>query len=271
MLNPALSSARLKIDRAKEHFNYLGSAINTRSAEKAGEPISTEFEPHGRIFKLPQESGDHLLHWSLIAGDAFHNLRCALDHLVLQLALVNGTSLTTASKSTFFPVCMSGREFRNTARLLKPHLSPIALTDIKTLQPYYTADPIKPAERNVLYIISKLDNIDKHRMLLVVEEGYSITDVTIRRKDKSIIKPDIRANVWAPMKDTAELGSVDFSRIEPERDEEVDMDVYASVEVFLNEPELGIGVPVRLRILIRQCINRVEAVVNIFGKKFFSE
>jgi len=270
-VNPALSSARLKIDRAKEHFNNLGSAINTRSAEKADKPISTEFDPNGRSFKLPQDSGDHLLHWSLIAGDVFHNLRSALDHLVLQLALANGTSLAAASEFTFFPVCMSGREFRNTTRQLKPHLSRSALADIKTLQPYSTANAMKPAEHNVLYIISKLDNIDKHRMLLVVEEGYTITDVTIRRQDESIIKPVIRPNVWATMKDTAKLSSVDFSRIEPERDETVDMDVYLSVDVFLNEPELGIGVPVRLRNLLRQCINRVEAVVNMFGEKFFNE
>lgn len=273
MSNPALDSVRLKIDRAKQHFNYLGSAINTRSAEQAGKAVSTELDPHRGGFKLPQDTGSHLAQWSLIVGDAFHNLRSALDHLVLRLAVLNGTSHADAQEVTFFPVCLDGPSFRSSVKGFKRCISQETLAALKTLQPYTTANAVKiPAKHNILYIVSQLDNIDKHRMLLVIEGGFSITDVTLRRKDESIIKPSIRPDVWAPMKDTAELGSVDFSGVNLEGDETVDMDVYASVDVFLNEPELELGDrPVKLRVLLRRCIERVDAVVNAFGKQFFGE
>jgi hypothetical protein len=270
-MNPALSSVRLKIDRAKEHFNYLSTAVNTRSAEQADKTISTELEANGRGFKLPEEPSIHLFRWALIVGDIFHNLRCALDHLVLQLALLNGASLRDASESTFFPVCMSGDEFRSSVKRFKQHISFRALAAIKTLQPYYRAKLRGvPAVHSHLYIISKLDNIDKHRMLVVVDEGCSINDVTIKRTNGIIVKPTIRPDVWTTLKDRADLSSVDFSSVELEVNEVVNMDVYASVDVFLNEPELGLDA-MRLRILLRQSIIHVETIVDSFGKMFFGE
>jgi hypothetical protein len=270
-VNPALSSARAKIDRAKEHFNNLGSAVNARSAEQAGKTISTELEPNRRGFKLPQESDAHLAYWALIVGDIVHNLRCALDHLVLQLAVLNGTSLAVASESTFFPVCIDGTSFRSSVKGFKQHISRDALAALKAFQPY-CAGKIKniPSERSVLYIISKLDNIDKHRMLVIPDEGYTISDVTIRTKDGMVAKPPIKPDIWMPMKDRADLSSVDFSRVELEGNETVDMDVYASVDVFLNEPELGLGA-MKLRTFLRQSILHVETVVDWFGERFFSE
>jgi hypothetical protein len=269
--DPRLVSVRAKLERAVDHFNDLGSAITIHGAKDADNPISSEFDPHGRSFKLPHNPNPHLTNWALIVGDIIHNLRCALDHLVLQLALVNGTPLAEASEVTFFPICLDGPSFRSSVREFKRCISKEALTALKTVQPYYASKVRNlPVEASVLLIISKLDNIDKHRMLVVVEEGYTISDVTIRTKDGMVAKPPIKPDIWMPMKDSAELCSVDFSAVQFEGQDEMSMDVHSSVDVFLNEPGLALEA-MRLRTILPLCIRYVETIVNSFGQWFFGE
>ncbi len=139
------------------------------------------------------------------------------------------------------------------------------------MQPYNAANVRGlPIDSNVLLIISKLDNIDKHRMLVVVEEGYTISDVIVRQKDGTMLRPSIKPDIWMPMKDSAELSSVDFSTIQFEGQDEMSMDVYSSVDVFLNEPGIGPGA-MRLRTILPMCIRYVETIVNAFEKLSFGE
>jgi hypothetical protein len=87
----SLRGARIKIDRAKEHFDNLNMAIRTFGA---GRPYRVEikkdtYNPSHEEYHFRSEAPipDK---WGAILGDCVHNLRSALDLLVVELVLANG-------------------------------------------------------------------------------------------------------------------------------------------------------------------------------------
>ncbi|HEY8224238.1 MAG TPA: hypothetical protein VIG25_03095 [Pyrinomonadaceae bacterium] len=106
----------------------------------------------------------------LVVGDCIHNLRSAMDHLVLQLAILNNT-FAGAEKRTSFPVCLTPEAFKRSVKHdIAPFISPTALAVIEKYQPYRTHTP---AEMSPLWILSQLDIIDKHRVIVVVGFKFS--------------------------------------------------------------------------------------------------
>jgi hypothetical protein len=211
-MNPALSGVRAKIDRAKYHFNQLSAALNTWGAKHADEPVISKLNADRQSFDVPDGDAAPVEDWALFVGDIFHNLRSTLDHLVLQLAIANGADATIAGELTSFPICLGSASFRSSTKDFKRFLSPRAFALIKSIQPYVTANVRgKPPEQSVLYIISKLDNVDKHRMLVVLTAAHKIEDVTLIDETGAIFKPKIRPDVWIPMKDRTQVAAIDLS------------------------------------------------------------
>jgi hypothetical protein len=99
-----------------------------------------------------------------LIGDCLQNLRSCLDHLAYALALANKGSLTDAEAVKIaFPIfCyVAGFEDRRMRKIA--NLSIAAQAVIKGLQPYYTKNPTS----HLLWHLETLNNIDKHRRLLV--------------------------------------------------------------------------------------------------------
>ena len=99
------------------------------------------------------------IEYPLVLGDAVHDLRSALDHLGRAIVLHECLSPRDGSRGTVFPV----RTKRIHDALLRPTPSPEALAILDMLQPYHDRHP----DRNLLAILTKLDNADKHRQLLI--------------------------------------------------------------------------------------------------------
>ena len=76
----------LKLQRAEEHIAYLDAEIQSFLGSN----------PYGAYRTVEDEGLEHVIWWSryaepparlgLIAGDAIHNLRSSLDHMVVALA-----------------------------------------------------------------------------------------------------------------------------------------------------------------------------------------
>jgi hypothetical protein len=160
---------RLKIEWAKRHLANLEDSIETTLAAE-GEHFISKFDPQTgqqvyRAHKLPDINPE----WSLMIGDTLHNLRSALDHLAWQLVILDGQK---PGEQTQFPI-------RETPFSKKGNLTPTQLTPpirsaeivdaLEKAQPYQGPDgePIRP-DWNPLLHLSRLNNIDKHRLLLVV-------------------------------------------------------------------------------------------------------
>jgi hypothetical protein len=103
---------------------------------------------------------------SLIIGDCLHNLRCALDNLVLELAIAfkGGPVSSKIESASAFPIFVEENpsEFDNMLRGIDPR----AKTIIEGLQPYTRTD--RPAKTDPLWWLNKLNNMDKHRLPHVV-------------------------------------------------------------------------------------------------------
>src|SRR6201987_1234395 len=92
MASANLLGVRLKIERAKRHFDELNTAIQSWGTTEAEEPTYIlNHHPDRKCMNLAlRRVKPNNPDWALIAGDIVHNLSSALDHLVCQLALLNG-------------------------------------------------------------------------------------------------------------------------------------------------------------------------------------
>jgi hypothetical protein len=103
-----------------------------------------------------------------IVGDIVHNLRSALDHLAWQLVRLDGGQ---PDETTAFPIHLSSLNGRGNPRNLT--IAPgIRRSDImeavESMQPYDALRYGHPPETDALGILQRLNNIDKHRLLLTV-------------------------------------------------------------------------------------------------------
>jgi hypothetical protein len=154
MADPKLQfqSARLKVKRADRHIQELVSVIVAF--------LDTDFcKLH---IEEDGDSGNYSVNMDstapfppeipLIVGDAVHNLRSALDHIVVQFTKSDRLALPT------------GKERHNVEgaphyRTIKKSLPDFAAHILNEIQPY-------AGGKFKVWELGKLDNIDKHQLLI---------------------------------------------------------------------------------------------------------
>jgi hypothetical protein len=155
-----LDGARAKLTRAEGLINELELAHNEFMArrpyalDEALDPETSEWVVRLRVREEPP------LQWSVVIGDAIHNLRSALDHLAWQLVLLNGAE---PSVRTQFPIYDDEAAFgTDHARRLYEGMSEADIETIRSVQPFR-----QPAgeELHFLKVLQELSNIDKHRVV----------------------------------------------------------------------------------------------------------
>ena len=175
--NP-LDGVRAKIKWAKNHLRDIDAAIGRSfKSEHDADRLGHELNPDRQELVITMPKGTPLdPDLPLMVGDCIHNARSALDHLVFQLAILNNASAEAATK-TSFPVCLKPGEFKNAVRTkVAPFISCTALAEIEKLQPYVTGNA---GERDILWALSQLDIIDKHRLLIVTVSKFRATGFSV--------------------------------------------------------------------------------------------
>jgi hypothetical protein len=100
-----------------------------------------------------------------LIGDCLYNFRSALDHLVYALSVKNTPNLSEAQATqTAFPVFKDPAGFHKRGMGKIRHISPAAQAIIEGLQPYQAGHN---AMLESLWLLNQLQNIDKHRALLL--------------------------------------------------------------------------------------------------------
>jgi hypothetical protein len=212
---PSLDGVDGKIERAKHHLSELKDVLHV-----ALDPRRYRF-----AFDSELENGEHVLRvygvprvdpvWSLIVGDCLHNLRSALDYLAWQLVLVDGGDPTS---ETQFPIRQSP------PTQLKPAIRrPEILDALERTQPY--SDP----RDSYLSALQSLNNIDKHRLLLVVACVF-VPERMWWGAEEGEPNPTIRANIGS-LKDGDAVAWFDFHGDEPPPD----FDPHPTLQVSLRE------------------------------------
>lgn len=154
------SSARQKFHRGYGLAQRLWTEVRDFEASGAY-TLRTESEPDGDDIHytcFAVENQPPGVKWPLIAGDAIHNLRGAIDH-----ALWAATPPAHRSKSTQFPIAETAAKFnRSRIKGLDAKLSRF----VEETQPYNVM-PDGPKFDSLL-IMNELSNLDKHRALSTV-------------------------------------------------------------------------------------------------------
>lgn len=106
-----------------------------------------------------------------IVGDAVHNLRSALDHVAYAVAKHNQVPSNVLDKVSF-TIRARACDFNNALTDGKVScIGPAWLNFLRRVEPYHGGDGAN------LFVVSALDNLDKHRDLIVVE---GLADTFIR-------------------------------------------------------------------------------------------
>lgn len=152
------------------------SQIPPRQAQRNCRPPSV-LHPHPFSGEVRSNGREHLYRWDnppvispdaeLTFGDCIHNLRSALDHLAYQLVVLNKR---TPGNKTFFPIHdrppRTGVKHLWRKRPLVRDVSVKAYRLIESVQPYKRGNI-----GGRLAELRDLDNIDKHRHLLVTVQA----------------------------------------------------------------------------------------------------
>ncbi|HEY3436014.1 MAG TPA: hypothetical protein VGK41_10215 [Solirubrobacterales bacterium] len=256
----SLKGPRLKLDRAKRHLGDLESVIE-RFFETDPYLVAVEdnSETNRREFRVVRAQPVPM-DLSVIGGDAVHNLRSALDHLIWQLVLANGGK---PNKRTAFPVWGSEADFVASRPGYAKGVSEEAVEVLYGLKPYKGGN-------DALWRIHQLDIVDKHRLLLAVamRQEHVVLDMT------ASFNRTAEAEGWEPIPDLppmpvalnpaereiVEEGSLVFSA--PLGDQSHD-DAQFAFQIALCEPEVPIYEPVVKA--LHELTSFVDEVIDLFA------
>jgi hypothetical protein len=163
---PGITDIERKLRRAEEHLNSVKAMESAVSYAKGHLVPEQDRDPQFIAFRLrlPKIPEDFVM----VVGDCVHNLRCVLDHIMWNIAYGSAADVALRNqKKIMFPITGTPEEF--TRQIARGRLTGTAAEVralVESVQPYNAG-----YER--LAILNELENIDKHRALVVVE---SVTD-----------------------------------------------------------------------------------------------
>lgn len=166
-----LTGPRAKAERGLEHLKALYDGMPAFfEPYSQKEPVYHSFDGTWHTVRFRPVIGELPLRWSLVCGDAMHNLRSALDHLIRQLVLAGGNE---PGRWNSFPIYTDPEDFDRDVRNRKKKRGPGPLEGIdpdgqawaaiEQAQPYYSSHP----SADPLAMLKTLDDMDKHRTLIV--------------------------------------------------------------------------------------------------------
>jgi hypothetical protein len=162
--HPFFSSA-LKIERAKHHIKDLDRSVHAFFARKPYKLIVRNNPPAGWRTYFVRSEKPLPAEFSLIIGDAVHNLRSALDLAMFQLI----GHLSKSPQTVQFPFAYEAKKLENVIRSRQAHLAGEAVVAaIRALKPY-------PGGNELLAGVQALDVCDKHKLIIPVVETATLS------------------------------------------------------------------------------------------------
>ena len=253
-----LELIRLKLKRADKHIRDLQAAMDAFGNSNPYK-VSTKRNPKTRqlIYYLSSVEPTPDC-FATITGDAINNLRSALDHLAQQLYLV-GSNTTIYRDQTSFLIAQSAKKFKAGLPGKIEGMRQKAIDDICALEPYAGG---KGAD---LWIFHRLNNIDKHRLIVTVgavlrsvDLGALVSAQFNRAFGMKITPVSVffrTANIKFPLKAGDKL-LADSTDTEPNKN------MQFRFEIVINEPGLIEGKSLLETIV--EFSNRVKGIVEAF-------
>jgi len=160
-LNQKLRPIFLKVERAKKHIVDLVQEVR-HFMDTNPYKVETKRNPETRklIYYVADVAPvpDSL---ALIVGDVIQNLRTALYHLAYQLVCKDTEGNPPDPKSIYFPIAVDVRKYNATKKRKMKGAGQETFDEIDKIKPYKGGN-------DLLWVLHQLNNIDKHRLLLMV-------------------------------------------------------------------------------------------------------
>jgi hypothetical protein len=159
-----------KILRAYEHLKKLRTETETFIKENKHHIVIGERHVDTAYYSLRAKvSKPPPIEWGVVVGEIAHDLRSALDGIVWQLVILNGTDPSTLrGRKPQFPIFLIKEAESRPCYMRdgKPRIHG-RITDkqealIEWLQPYNRPNP----NGDALWLLHELNNADKHRLVL---------------------------------------------------------------------------------------------------------
>jgi hypothetical protein len=253
-----LEGVKAKAERAKHHVNELDTALRAFFGTNPY-AVGTKRDPQTRkliyylvsVRDVPREI-------SVIAGEVLQSLRSALDHLAYQL-VVAGSGLPGPFYHVYFPIFDSASKYEAGKLGQIKGMRQDAITAIDAIKPYAGGN-------DTLWRLHKLNNVDKHRLLVTVGSQMRSADLGAFMSSQMPPLPDGTpvpilsaffkvADRMFPLKAGDEL-FIDLPDAEPNEH------LKFKFEVALSEPQILEGEPILET--LHEMIDLVDHLIPIF-------
>jgi hypothetical protein len=210
-VTPSLEGVHGKVGRAKHHLDELKRVLSERNGPNPIDRQWLDDESKRRVLETTLDDVPEVpLEARLLIGDIAHNLATSLDHLVYQLSLSHQIAIGTPdpvalcdSAKTHFPIyaAIDNDSLKTLNKRLKL-MAPAPADIIRAMQPYKRSedDPTLIATEDPLWILFRLDVIDKHRVVLATNEEVSLRHVTVTMPGQTPRVFEIPNPEWQPLK-----------------------------------------------------------------------
>lgn len=179
---------KLKLARANRHIGELESLFDTFFSDNPHrvEIINNDPDRPGLtvrgVFDRPLPNDV-----ATVIGDAIHNLRTALDHLAAAAVRSAGQVPT---RYTGFPIYEKEADFDGGHTGKLAGAPPEFITFVKGLKPYLHPKSGSGGGNIDLWVLTQLDNLDKHDILLPTVSVGTLPELIVRNPD-GVIKTRI--------------------------------------------------------------------------------
>jgi hypothetical protein len=161
-----LVGVQFKTTRAKQHLADLEETLRAFFASKPYK-VGTRRDPQSRRLVYSVTSvADTTPRISLVAGEVLQNLRSALDHLGFQLYLTGTGGGGGPGRHIQFPIFDGPAKYRSESPRRLQGMRPDAIKAIGGIEPY------QGGNGHHLWVLSELNNTDKHRLLITVASAF---------------------------------------------------------------------------------------------------
>lgn len=257
-----------KLRRANTHLQEIQRQVAEFAAPNPNHFVSKYDHARQQMVTRPHPSLFAPRHyWATVIGDCVHNLRSALDHLAHELVTLGGGSPKAGRSGTQFPILDSlvgpnGGPRKVHIPTSSGSVSPEVFAFIEGLQPYNRLN--HPLD-HPLWVLSELDNMDKHRTLAVT--GVALSDFALGIN--TIWDLDLyfaAVGFSGPFDENTELASWKATVTGP--NPQMDMQPQGTIEVALAPPSIQTGKPLITTLEhLRDYVAEVVEILKFIGGK----
>lgn len=250
----------LKIERAREHaarlHEHLRAFLATTPYKVAARRDELSRKPI--YFVAAVEPVPDVI--SLVAGDALQNLMAALDHLAYQLVCKDTNDRPPNPNWIYFPIADDQEKYDAKKSGKMAGVGSTTIAAIDALKPYRGGD-------DVLWSLYRLNNIEKHRLLLTV--GSQAGGIHLGQLLAAHLPPEFPSEASKMLQGMthflmpADKGfplTPGFELYIGGPDEPINPSLQFRFEVVLNEPGIAEGKALSSAVL--EVAERVEAVAK---------